>query len=164
MFVIRPRYPRILQVANSLISKSLAILQLVEPTQPANLLVNFNSSCFLNLTNSWLTLLLVVIEDPSSYCYIRPEGSGLMVGLFEPDAASWNVDGWEFHHNLFYLFSFISYLLSLIFYLLSLYSCPLFTLALSSSSIFSRTYHSHIYSIGATCLHLKFSAGGVQLG
>ena len=32
-----------------------------------------------------------VIEDPDSYTYIRPEGSGLMVGLFEPKAAAWNV-------------------------------------------------------------------------
>ncbi len=32
-----------------------------------------------------------VVEDPSSYTYIRPEGSGLMVGLFEPQAAAWNV-------------------------------------------------------------------------
>eukprot|EP01080_Neovahlkampfia_damariscottae_P006234 gene6234-10240_t len=32
-----------------------------------------------------------VIEDPDSYTYIRPEGNGLMVGLFEPVAASWNV-------------------------------------------------------------------------
>ena len=32
-----------------------------------------------------------VIEDPSSYTYIRPEGGGLMVGLFEPEAAAWNV-------------------------------------------------------------------------
>eukprot|EP01035_Chromulina_nebulosa_P018008 gene18008-23646_t len=31
-----------------------------------------------------------VIEDPSSYTYIRPEGSGLMVGLFEPNAKAWN--------------------------------------------------------------------------
>ena len=30
-----------------------------------------------------------VIEDPSSHTYIRPEGGGLMVGLFEPDAAAW---------------------------------------------------------------------------
>lgn len=34
-----------------------------------------------------------VIEDPSSYTYIRPEGQGLMVGLFEPKAAAWNVGG-----------------------------------------------------------------------
>lgn len=33
-----------------------------------------------------------VIEDPSSYTYIRPEGDGLMVGLFEPLAAAWNVE------------------------------------------------------------------------
>lgn len=32
-----------------------------------------------------------VIEDPSSYTYIRPEAGGLMVGLFEGHAASWNV-------------------------------------------------------------------------
>ena len=31
-----------------------------------------------------------VIEDPSSHTYIRPEGGGLMIGLFEPDAAAWN--------------------------------------------------------------------------
>ena len=31
-----------------------------------------------------------VIEDPSSYTYIRPEGGGLMIGLFEPLAAAWN--------------------------------------------------------------------------
>lgn len=33
-----------------------------------------------------------VIEDPSSYTYIRPEAGGLMVGLFEGSAASWKVD------------------------------------------------------------------------
>lgn len=32
-----------------------------------------------------------VVEDPSSYAYIRPEGGGLMVGLFEAVAAAWNV-------------------------------------------------------------------------
>ncbi|CAE7667831.1 SARDH, partial [Symbiodinium microadriaticum] len=32
-----------------------------------------------------------VVEDPSSHTYIRPEGGGLMVGLFEPVAAAWNV-------------------------------------------------------------------------
>lgn len=32
-----------------------------------------------------------VIEDPESYCYVRPEGDGLMIGLFEPQAAAWNV-------------------------------------------------------------------------
>jgi 4-methylaminobutanoate oxidase (formaldehyde-forming) len=33
-----------------------------------------------------------VVEDPSSYTYIRPEGGGLMIGLFEGKAASWNVE------------------------------------------------------------------------
>ena len=32
-----------------------------------------------------------VIEDPASCTYIRPEGGGLMVGLFETKAAAWNV-------------------------------------------------------------------------
>ena len=32
-----------------------------------------------------------VIEDPSSFTYIRPEGAGLMVGLFETTAAAWKV-------------------------------------------------------------------------
>eukprot|EP01124_Arcella_intermedia_P011758 TRINITY_DN18176_c0_g1_i1.p1 TRINITY_DN18176_c0_g1~~TRINITY_DN18176_c0_g1_i1.p1 ORF type:complete len:872 (-),score=147.40 TRINITY_DN18176_c0_g1_i1:72-2687(-) len=34
-----------------------------------------------------------VIEDPASYTYIRPEGAGLMVGLFEGEAKAWSVKG-----------------------------------------------------------------------
>jgi glycine cleavage system aminomethyltransferase T/glycine/D-amino acid oxidase-like deaminating enzyme len=34
-----------------------------------------------------------VFEDPSSYGYYREEGGGMMVGLFEPEAAAWSVDG-----------------------------------------------------------------------
>jgi heterotetrameric sarcosine oxidase gamma subunit len=34
-----------------------------------------------------------VLEDPSSYGYFREEGGGLLVGLFEPKCAPWNVDG-----------------------------------------------------------------------
>ena len=30
-----------------------------------------------------------VIEDPQNYTYIRPEGDGLMVGLFEGTGAPW---------------------------------------------------------------------------
>ena len=33
-----------------------------------------------------------VIEDPASYGYYREETGGLMVGLFESEAAAWNVD------------------------------------------------------------------------
>ncbi|MBT4888422.1 MAG: GcvT family protein, partial [Rhodospirillales bacterium] len=33
-----------------------------------------------------------VLEDPSHYGYYREEGGGLMVGLFEPESAPWNVD------------------------------------------------------------------------
>jgi 4-methylaminobutanoate oxidase (formaldehyde-forming) len=36
---------------------------------------------------------LPVVEDPDSYGYFRPEGDGLLVGLFEPEAASWSLDG-----------------------------------------------------------------------
>jgi 4-methylaminobutanoate oxidase (formaldehyde-forming) len=34
-----------------------------------------------------------VFEDPASYGYYREEGGGMMVGLFEPQAAPWRVDG-----------------------------------------------------------------------
>jgi glycine cleavage system aminomethyltransferase T/glycine/D-amino acid oxidase-like deaminating enzyme len=34
-----------------------------------------------------------VIEDPESYGYFREEGGGLLVGLFEPVAAPWSLDG-----------------------------------------------------------------------
>ena len=34
---------------------------------------------------------LPVIEDPASYGYYREEGGGLMIGLFEPVCAPWNV-------------------------------------------------------------------------
>lgn len=35
---------------------------------------------------------LPVIEDPDRYGYYRPEGDGLLVGLFEPMAAPWQLD------------------------------------------------------------------------
>jgi len=34
-----------------------------------------------------------VLEDPSHYGYYREEAGGLMIGLFEPESAAWNVDG-----------------------------------------------------------------------
>ena len=34
-----------------------------------------------------------VVEDPESYGYYREEGSGLLVGLFEPVGAPWSLDG-----------------------------------------------------------------------
>jgi glycine cleavage system aminomethyltransferase T/glycine/D-amino acid oxidase-like deaminating enzyme len=34
-----------------------------------------------------------VLEDPGAYGYYREEGGGLMVGLFEPICAPWQVDG-----------------------------------------------------------------------
>jgi 4-methylaminobutanoate oxidase (formaldehyde-forming) len=36
---------------------------------------------------------LPVIEDPDSYGYYRPEGDGMLVGLFEPAGAPWSLDG-----------------------------------------------------------------------
>jgi len=35
---------------------------------------------------------LPVLEDPSTYTYYREEVGGLMLGLFEPVAATWNLD------------------------------------------------------------------------
>lgn len=34
-----------------------------------------------------------VIDDPSSSVYIRPEAGGLLVGILEPVAAAWNLNG-----------------------------------------------------------------------
>jgi 4-methylaminobutanoate oxidase (formaldehyde-forming) len=34
-----------------------------------------------------------VLEDPASYGYIREEGGGLMIGLFEPVCAPWSIEG-----------------------------------------------------------------------
>ncbi|MEO7070866.1 MAG: FAD-dependent oxidoreductase [Nostocoides sp.] len=34
-----------------------------------------------------------VLEDPAAYGYYREEGGGLMVGLFEPRSAPWQLDG-----------------------------------------------------------------------
>lgn len=36
---------------------------------------------------------LPLLEDAHSYAYFREEVGGLLVGLFEPDAAPWHVDG-----------------------------------------------------------------------
>jgi 4-methylaminobutanoate oxidase (formaldehyde-forming) len=36
---------------------------------------------------------LPVFEDPASYGYYRPEGDGLMIGLFEPVCAPWKIEG-----------------------------------------------------------------------
>jgi len=36
---------------------------------------------------------LPVIEDPDNYGYYRPEGDGMLVGLFEPVGKPWSLDG-----------------------------------------------------------------------
>jgi 4-methylaminobutanoate oxidase (formaldehyde-forming) len=40
------------------------------------------------ISNTW-----PVIEDPASFGYYREETGGLMIGLFEPEAAPWMVEG-----------------------------------------------------------------------
>ena len=35
---------------------------------------------------------LPLLEDPHSWAYFREETGGLLIGLFEPDAAPWNID------------------------------------------------------------------------
>ena len=35
---------------------------------------------------------LPVVEDPDNFSYIRPEGDGILLGLFEPEGACWNLD------------------------------------------------------------------------
>ncbi len=40
-----------------------------------------------------MDLGLPVVEDPDNYSYYRPEGDGMLVGLFEPVAKPWHVDG-----------------------------------------------------------------------
>jgi len=41
----------------------------------------------------WMTHDFPVVEDPDSYSYFREEGGGLLVGLFEPVAKAWSLDG-----------------------------------------------------------------------
>ncbi|PLL11264.1 oxidoreductase [Tabrizicola sp. TH137] len=34
-----------------------------------------------------------VVEDPTTYTYVREEGGGMLFGLFEPEGAAWNLNG-----------------------------------------------------------------------
>lgn len=34
-----------------------------------------------------------VVEDPDTYTYVREEGGGLLFGLFEPEGATWHLEG-----------------------------------------------------------------------
>ncbi|CAN1577206.1 Glycine cleavage T-protein, C-terminal barrel domain containing protein [Paracoccaceae bacterium] len=34
-----------------------------------------------------------VVEDPSTFTYVREEGGGMLFGLFEPEGAAWNLKG-----------------------------------------------------------------------
>ncbi len=34
-----------------------------------------------------------VVEDPTTFTYVREEGGGLLFGLFEPEGATWKLDG-----------------------------------------------------------------------
>lgn len=44
-------------------------------------------------TVDWAHPDLPVVEDPDRYGYYREEGGGILVGLFEPVAAAWSLDG-----------------------------------------------------------------------
>ena len=44
-------------------------------------------------TVDWAHPDLPIVEDPDRYGYYREEGGGIMVGLFEPAAAPWSLDG-----------------------------------------------------------------------
>ncbi len=34
-----------------------------------------------------------VVEDPATFTMVREEGGGLLFGLFEPEGATWNLNG-----------------------------------------------------------------------
>ncbi len=34
-----------------------------------------------------------VVEDPTTFTYVREEGGGMLFGLFEPEGATWNLNG-----------------------------------------------------------------------
>ena len=44
-------------------------------------------------TVSWAHPDLPIVEEPDRYGYYREEGGGILVGLFEPKAAAWSLDG-----------------------------------------------------------------------
>ena len=44
-------------------------------------------------TVAWAHRDLPIVEDPDRYGYYREEGGGILVGLFEPVAAPWSLDG-----------------------------------------------------------------------
>jgi glycine cleavage system aminomethyltransferase T/glycine/D-amino acid oxidase-like deaminating enzyme len=44
-------------------------------------------------TVEWAHPDLPVVEEPDRFAYYREEGGGIMVGLFEPVAAPWSLDG-----------------------------------------------------------------------
>ena len=44
-------------------------------------------------TVDWAHPDLPVVEDPDRYGYYREEGGGILVGLFEPVAGPWSLDG-----------------------------------------------------------------------
>jgi glycine cleavage system aminomethyltransferase T/glycine/D-amino acid oxidase-like deaminating enzyme len=44
-------------------------------------------------TVSWASPDLPVIEDPDRHGYYREEGGGILIGLFEPVAGPWSLDG-----------------------------------------------------------------------
>ena len=43
---------------------------------------------------------LAVVRDPHSSCYLRQEGKGLLIGIYEKDAKCWALDGMDWKFNM----------------------------------------------------------------
>jgi len=43
---------------------------------------------------------LPVVRDPVSSCYLRQEGKGLLIGIYEKNAKSWALDGMDWKFNM----------------------------------------------------------------
>jgi len=43
---------------------------------------------------------LPVVRDPISSCYLRQEGKGLLIGIYEKNAKSWALDGMDWKFNM----------------------------------------------------------------
>ena len=43
---------------------------------------------------------LPVVRDPHSSCYLRQEGKGLLIGIYEKDAKCWALDGMDWKFNM----------------------------------------------------------------
>ena len=85
--------PRVLEVDNVVICAGMWSRQL-GASAGINLPLQAAEHYYLITENiEGLSRDLPVLEDPSTYTYYREEVGGLMLGLFEPGAAAWNLKG-----------------------------------------------------------------------